>query len=244
MNDAMTDGKLQVTAAVALLEHSRLVDWVPERCAFVPVTREAFETSWRRDVDPVFGRVICWISFAAGAEFLAKGTCLARGVEIRKPKRVPAYPTSSIEEWVSQFLRPGGSYEKMDVTNFGTLGNLTQAGGGLTKLCTTVSADAGDKDLLLAGYKLLQKSIRNRDAHAYVPNVRDWHFDLVPELFTRCFNILTSWLPDGPSTLNQWRSHARQFVTSTGHHKSVIREARPLGWIVALRHWKGAAVGL
>ena len=35
-----------------------------------------------------------------------------------------------------------------------------------------------------------------------------------------------------------------QTLTSTGHHKSVIREARPLGWIVALRHWKGAAVGL
>ena len=33
-------------------------------------------------------------------------------------------------------------------------------------------------------------------------------------------------------------------VTSTRHHKSVIREARPLGWTVALRHWKGVAVGL
>ena len=160
MNDAMTDGILQVAAAVALLENSRLVGLIPERCEFVPVTGEAFESSWRRDVDPVFGRVICWISFAAGAEFLAKGTCLARGVQIRKPKRVPAYPTTSIEEWVPQFLKPGGSYDKMHVTDFGTLSNLTQDGAALTKLCATVNADAADKGFLLAGYKLLQMSIR------------------------------------------------------------------------------------
>jgi predicted PurR-regulated permease PerM len=33
-------------------------------------------------------------------------------------------------------------------------------------------------------------------------------------------------------------------ATSTTYHKSVIREARPLGCMVVLRHWKGVAVSL
>ncbi len=77
--DAATDGKLQVLAAVALLEQSRLVEWMPKHAKFRPVPRETFEFSWKKDVDPVFGRLICWINFSAGAEFLAKGVCILRG---------------------------------------------------------------------------------------------------------------------------------------------------------------------
>ncbi len=47
-----------------------------------------------------------------------------------------------------------------------------------------------------------------------------------------------------PSTADLLDNKRLWTGTSTRHHKSVIREARPLGWIVALRHWKGAAVGL
>ena len=42
----------------------------------------------------------------------------------------------------------------------------------------------------MASYRLLQHSIRNRDAHAYIPNVRDSHYNLVPELFSRSLNLL------------------------------------------------------
>lgn len=218
MNAAMTDGRLQVTAAAALLGNSGLVEWIPELCEFVPVTREVFESSWQRDVDPVFGRVICWISFAAGAEFLAKGTCLVRGVEIRKEKEVPAYPTTDIKLWVPKFRKAWKSGGTVMATHFNTLSSLTfdddkaNVPAALSRLCSTVKATAEEKDLLFAGYELLRRSIRNRDAHAYVPNSRDSHFNLVPELFTRCFNVLGSWLPGGPSTLNQWRADAKQFI--------------------------------
>jgi len=63
-------------------------------------------------------------------------------------------------------------------------------------------------------YQLLARTIRNRDAHAYVPNVRDDHYSLVPDLFSECFNLLTSWLPGGAATLTSWRGSARQFVDS------------------------------
>jgi hypothetical protein len=76
-----TDGKLQVTASISLLKNSKLVHWKKKSAEFVSIDQGRFEKSWRR-IDPAFGRLICWINFSAGAEFLAKGICLLRGIEI------------------------------------------------------------------------------------------------------------------------------------------------------------------
>ena len=84
----------------------------------------------------------------------------------------------------------------------------------LSRLCAAVNAPQ-EQELLLATYALLARTIRNRDAHAYVPNVRDDHFSLVPELFARCFNRLVSWLPGGPTTLNCWNAEAQQFIDNS-----------------------------
>jgi hypothetical protein len=67
--DAKLEGRLQIAAALALLRHSRLVCWVPNGPGFVAAQRDAFEATWPKGVCPVFGRVICWILFSAGAEF-------------------------------------------------------------------------------------------------------------------------------------------------------------------------------
>lgn len=83
MQDFKINGRLQVTAALSLLESSRLVHWKAGSACFTPVDWETFESSWREDVDPVFGRIICWINFSAGAEFLAKGICLLREIDIQ-----------------------------------------------------------------------------------------------------------------------------------------------------------------
>jgi hypothetical protein len=218
MKPALIDGKLQIMAAVALLEHSKLVRWDPEANKFIAMIMEEFERSWRRDVDPIYGRLICWITFSAGAEFLAKGTCLVNGVEIRSVIEVPAYPTGDIEDWAPKFLKAWNCNGMVMVTRFGTLGDLTQDNkkvpAALSRLCSTVNATAPEKDLIFAAYDLLRKSIRNRDAHAYVAKVRGSHFGLVPEMFTRCFNILASWLPGGPSTLTRWRADAKEFILS------------------------------
>jgi len=192
MRDRKIDGKLQVTAAVSLLEFSRLVQWDAGSTEFTAVPHESFESYWRTDVDPVFGRLICWINFSAGAEFLAKGICLLRDVEIRQPKG--------------------------ETTHFGTLRNLYEDRppkvAALKRLCAAVNAKVDQQELLLAVYRLLASDIRNRDAHAYVPNVRDAHFNLVPARFAPCFNLLVSWLPEGAHTLNKWRDDAPQFIAS------------------------------
>jgi hypothetical protein len=66
-----------------------------------------------------------------------------------------------------------------------------------------------------AAYNFLALTIRNRDAHAYVPSVRDAHHYLVAALFAECFNLIVSWLlPNGPYTLNEWtdRDTAKKYI--------------------------------
>jgi hypothetical protein len=222
MYDAYIDGRLQVTAAVSLLEFSRLVQWNPNSTRFIPVPRQTFEFSWEKDVDPVFGRLICWINFSAGAEFLAKGVCLLHNVEIRSPKEVPAHPRSGTDMrmWVTEYRKDRKSLGTRMTRKFGTLGDLTRrnsqtkADAALKRLCVAAKATDEQQELLLAAYDFLAETIRNRDSHAYVPKVRDDHFSVVPELFVDCFNLLVSWLPGGPVVLTNWRDEAREFVAS------------------------------
>lgn len=183
------DGRLQVIAAASLLKFSRLIEWEEASAKFSAVPSDSFEFLWQKEVDRVFGRLICWINFSAGAEFLAKGVCLLRDVEIRE-------------------LQKGATY-------FGTLGNLNKSpNGALRQLCAKVNASDDQRKLLLGTYEYLAREIRNRDAHAYVPNVRRAHVDDVRDRFVPCFNLLISWLPAGPCVINEWRDDAPEFIAT------------------------------
>jgi hypothetical protein len=218
MYDFDIDGRLQVTAGVGLLECSRLVQWCPGKAKFSPVSRKTFESSWRRDVDPAFGRLICWINFSAGAEMLAKGVCLLHTVELRSTQTVPAYPSGDLALWSTAYLKHWKSGGTIPSIDYGTLGHLvdqtnrkTKLPPALPRLFDKVNVIQADREIILAAYGILARTIRNRDAHAYIPNVRDRHFSLVSRLFARCFNILVSWLPGGSGILNIWKQEARKF---------------------------------
>ena len=163
MRSCVEEGRLQVTAAACLLQHSGLLRWQgPEVCT--AVDWQAFEDHWRR-IDAHFGRFICWITFSAGAELLIKGICLAHGVDLRQ-----------------------------NSSSFGTLSKTLSCLGGLFE--KVPAAGTAEKKSVRTTYGRLMK-IRNRDVHAYWPNVRDDDFDLVAEFFIPCFNLLMSWLPPG-----------------------------------------------
>ena len=179
MYDFDIDGRLQVTAGVSLLECSRLVQWCPGQGEFSLVPRETFESSWRTDVDPAFGRLICWINFSAGAEMLAKGVCLLHKVEIRSPQTIPAYPSGDLATWSTAYLKDWKSSGTMAGVNYGTLGHLvdqknpkTKLLPGLPQLFDKVNAMQSDRELILAAYGILARTIRNRDAHAYPDSAR------------------------------------------------------------------------
>jgi hypothetical protein len=92
------DGKLQVLAGVALLKSSRLVRWDSGTERFAAVPRIEFEAQWKA-VDPVIGRLACWILFSAGAEMLAKGLCLLHNVMTPTQQDVPAIPSGDLATW-------------------------------------------------------------------------------------------------------------------------------------------------
>ena len=189
MRDKAVDGRLQMIAGMSLLRFSRLVQWDKDLARFTATSHRRFESDWRKKVNPVCGRFICWISFSTGAEVLAKGVCLLCGVEIRKDGAA---------------------------TNYGTLGDLhadrPSKLAPLRRLCALNKADASQEKMILKTYKHLAKDIRNRDAHAYVPNVRDKHFAEVSDQFVPCFNLLISWLPGGPPAINEWCENALNFI--------------------------------
>jgi len=226
------EGRLQIKAGIGLLEQSRLVTWSQEKICFMPVNREVFEVSWKKEVDPIYGRFICWILFSSGAELFVKGLCLVNQVEVRCIKTVRSYPSSGdvIELWAKKtadalriklcreknekYQFPG---QKHYITDYGTLNDLFRGREcyfkgkyiklepSFSKLFKIVNATEDEENLILASYDLLRETIRNRDAHAYVPNVRDAHVNLVSELFTDCFNIFVKWLPGGADAINKWR---------------------------------------
>lgn len=214
-----TDGQLQVTAAVSLLEHSRLIDWSRNHHEFTAVGPEVFEFYWQKAVDPVFGRLICWISFSAGAELLLKGICLLRGIEIRQQVDVvrPPHGLNDYNAWASA-IRGNWKSQTIKATSFGTLGgmlwNENNADSVLERLCVAANATRDQEELLIACYQLLRTTIRNRDAHAYVPNVRHADFPLVRDLFVPCFNYLASWLPEGPEQLDSFKDEAGTFIAA------------------------------
>jgi len=226
MYNLETDGRLQVTSAISLLEFSRLVKWDQSSAQFTPEDQGTFELSWRDNVIPVFGRLICWINFSAGAEFLAKGVCLLNGIDVRRVCDVPANPTSNLIVWVNEYFNNQNGIK--ETTKFGDLGAFVSFKDKnnkckfLKKLCKKRGANPQDEKLLLVAYDFLRQTIRNRDAHAYKPNVRDANFHLVPELFVKSFNLLLTWIPDGQSNLNIWRDKAEEFIDSLPHPKQYV----------------------
>ena len=216
MEDPKVDGRLQVTAALALLDRSLLVKWSASEMCFSPVHKETFGKSWRQ-IHPVFGRLICWMLFSAGAELLAKGACLCAGLDFRESRPTPRYPAGGLEDWSKKFLSDWKALEIVDLPYYETLGRLiyddkNKGPALLRQLCALRGVGSADMQLLLAAYTLLAKSIRNRDAHAYVPNVRDQHLSLVPELFVACFNLLVAPLRHCSPPISEWQDSAEALV--------------------------------
>jgi hypothetical protein len=234
MYDIQIEGRLQLISAVSLLEWSGLVRWENVHPRFCPVEQPEFDVYWE-SIRKVFGRLICWIVFSAGAEFLAKGVCLLNEIDIRNPKPFerPANPIGELESWIARyFIDPTGvAMERpTDFRSLGTLVTLSDLPGRsgtvgkrkkrknndqfLKRLCDEMRASAEDQRLLLVAYDFLRQTVRNRDAHAYRPNQRDDNFHLIPELFVKAFNILLGWVPGGQTALNEWRNEAEAFVKS------------------------------
>lgn len=177
------EGWQQIRAGVTLILWSRLAFWNEQSLAFVAAKEAEFESATgHKGVHEELGRLICWIAFSVGSEYLAKGACLLNGYDLSKDAKVTRPPSlgENIEDWIALVIADKPAVNEHDLS-FGTLGNLP-----LQKI---IKADR-ERNLVLASYKFLASSIRNRDAHRYTRDVRAFHFHVVERLFIPAFNIL------------------------------------------------------
>ena len=138
-------------------------------------------------------------------------------------QKAPNYPPSHLKndvgDWIEAVSEDPWKTGSFQVTHFGQLGQLTKRSGGkpahFERLVKTTQASADEKKLLFAASRLLTMTIRNRDAHAYVPNVRDSHCWIVHDVFMPALNLLVKWIPNGGGQrLRDWRSTTSQFIHS------------------------------
>ena len=182
-NQWLDEGWHQVRAGVTLIVWSRLALWDEQNLALVAVDENKFEsTAGHKEIHNELGRLICWIAFSVGSEYLAKGACLLNGYDLHKNTKVTRPPLlgENIESWIALVIAKDPAANESDLS-FGTLGDLP-----LDKIIKP----GQERKLVLAGYKLLASFIRNRDAHRYTRNVRAFHFHAVESVFVPAFNIL------------------------------------------------------
>ncbi len=182
--NSQNEGQKQIQAGINLICWSKLARWDEGSRKFVALPEKKFE-HFAKSVHPDYGRLICWVAFSVGAEYLAKGVCLAKQQLVGTYKPVYRTPPregySSVKQWISDVLE--GKKEEEELT-FGTLG------GKVSKCIDNVTADHPHRDIIRAGYKYLANAIRNRDAHRYTQNVRAFHFHAVEKVFVPAFNAL------------------------------------------------------
>ena len=177
----LVDGWQQVRAGLALIECSKLASWQESDASLVAATASTVERMVAK-THSEFGRVISWVVFSVGCEYVLKGACLVRGFITTTSKRVLRAPTSGedLATWVKHALAGDNSVLEPVVTT-GTFGELP-----ILKLVS----GSPQCDLAAAAFHLLRESMRNRDAHQYVQNVRAAHFQAVPNLFVPALNVV------------------------------------------------------
>jgi hypothetical protein len=159
------------------------------------------------------------MTFSSGVELVGKGLCIAHGIDFWssvKPASTCDIPTSPISAWL---VATNGRPKTRKTPSYGTIGSLTwQDKGSLSaieRLAVKCNATTEQARIVLGTFTLLGTAIRNRDAHAYVPNVRAAHHWLVHDLFVEAINLLVSWIPNGGGhRLQQWLDQAEEFVQS------------------------------
>ncbi|SOF00921.1 hypothetical protein SAMN05446635_8995 [Burkholderia sp. OK233] len=211
--DAVVDGELQFAAGIWFVTRSRLLKWGGrKRLFFAPGGVEAECLK----IDKAFGRVACWTTFSIGAEYLLKGALLGNGIEIRGAKPMAAQPKySDMAAWCSKARRYKGDPKQLETTEYADYGALTHLLQKWVPLMIdqhkpTASTDPAETerfeaqaDLMYGAFVLLTQMIRNRDAHAYVPNVRNQHENLLVDMFVPAFNTLVDWMPKTHAEINE-----------------------------------------
>lgn len=215
------DGLLQFLAGIGLVNCSGVLRWSEAINMFECPPDAEYKTFWETRFDPVFGRVASWNMFSTGAEFLLKGLFLSYDLLNRRTKGVRNYPTltqpSAVKIWAENYK--ANSHDTFEVPQYGTLAQLIPDKGAQLFKILDLKRPAGQKpefkaecDIVFAAYDLLRDTIRNRDAHAYVPNVRSAHQPLRQAVLLPALNAIAKWMPQDRTFISECYANRQALV--------------------------------
>lgn len=184
----------QIGAGITLIVKSGLMEFDRGTCLFGILPENEFEFR-ASELDPNFGRLMYWIWFSTGAEYLLKGflilqdpSFLRSAMKFETPPKPGQAGTAQSASWAQSVI--DNSAPKASQNDFGTMG---KAVGLARKLATPLDRGVVPAQTAAlkaeAAYIFLANAIRNRDSHAYVPDVRKDHHHM-NEIFAPAFNVL------------------------------------------------------
>jgi len=95
------DGWEQIEAGLGLIHLSGLASWDRQRFTLVAANRNDFE-SHVSGIHGEFGRLICWITFSAGTEYIVRGAFAVKGhcPLSQEPSIRPPNEDEEIKHWI------------------------------------------------------------------------------------------------------------------------------------------------
>lgn len=191
----VNQGIVQFSAGASLVVSSGLLNWDAGLRQFATGHHADFERHWT-GFNKVYGRAAMWNIFSTGAELMLKGFLIKKGELAAEPKKVLAWPANkNLGDWALQTLKtPYQKRPTQPAYGYGTISGALTNFRKYKRLDTAAKLNAlpaATPDVFVAAaYELLRDSIRNRDTHAYVPNVRAKHEWLANGVFMKAFNTL------------------------------------------------------
>lgn len=182
----------QFRAGICLIENSGLLQFDRTSFTFQALPEKSFEDKAKK-LDKNFGRVMYWVWFSTGAEYLLKGFMIVQDPAflMRTEKAVALREADDPRspQWIDDVLSNQGATKLQDV--FSTMKVAYQLD---TRLLTTgimngLPPSLDEARRTKAAYLLLKDAIRNRDSHAYVEDVRKSHYHMIHH-FAPAFDTL------------------------------------------------------
>jgi hypothetical protein len=171
----MINAELQISAGICLIVQSGLLK-LSEENKFSVQEIHQFE-NFANEKHPKFGRIMCWILFSTGVEYLCKGYLISKkSLTPTKAEKIKLAKESEInKDWTEKVLARD---DKVVIVNeiYDQLGGVTQRIASVLIKKSEISSDIANKTRSVLG--MFTDAIRNRDAHAYMEDVRKDHFEL------------------------------------------------------------------
>lgn len=164
------DGLDHLKAARALLTRSCLVTIKGNLIA--ARSQDEFEADHPKKMDPEYGRLMCWILFAVGSEYLIKGVLMATSGGWRKPVFGGEFDYKSLGDAIERVKTLNRTFAK-------------QSG-------STVGVGQFLEETL--------EDIRNRDVHYYAPDKRKPDHSKVPDIAAALSSLLSLTKAPAPHT--------------------------------------------